>query len=120
MKIKYKIQPKKQYLRKLRGLTIEQIRSKVVNYGLYCDLSINVLKGLNYITVWNRKPLKAILLKSSWYSKRTNFTDKKLKYLLKRNFPYKNRNQVICESFMNEINKLVQGYGAVNETNANK
>lgn len=120
MKRKYKIQPKKQYLRKLRGLTIEQIRSKVVNYGLYCDLSINVLKGLNYITVWNRKPLKAFLFKSSWYFKRTNCTDKKLKYLLKRNFPYKNRNQVICASFMSAINELVQGYGAANETNTNK
>ena len=120
MKRKYKIQPKKQYLRKLRGLTIEQIRSKVVNYGLYCDLSINVLKGLNYITVWNRKPLKAFLFKSSWYFKRTNCTDKKLKYLLKRNFPYKNRNQVIYEGFMSATNELVQGYGEVNETNANK
>lgn len=120
MKRKYKIQPKKQYVRKLRGLTVEQIRSKLVNYGLYCDLSINVLKGLSYITVWNRKPLKATLLTSSWYFKRTNYTDKKLKYFLKRNFSYKNINQVICGSFMSEINELVHGYGEANETNANK
>ena len=120
MKRKYKIQSKKQYLRKLRGLTIEQIRNKVVNYGLYCDLSTNVLKGLNYITVWNRKPLKAIILKSSWYFKRTNCTNKKLHYLLKRNFSYKNINQVIYASFMSTTNELVQGYGAANETNTNK
>lgn len=120
MKRKYKIQPKKQYLRKPRGLTIEQIRSKVVSYGLCCDLSINVSKGLNYITVWNRKPLKAFLFKSSWYFKRTSCTDKKLKYFLKRNFTYKNSNQVICASFMSDINELVLGYGTANETNTNK
>ena len=60
------------------------------------------------------------LFKSSWYFKRTNCTAKKLKYHLKRTFPYNNRNQAICESFIGEINEFVQGYGEVNETNANR